>query len=195
MMSKSKSPEDKLEPHDQSGGYGQPPEAARFKQGQSGNPRGRPRNRRREAPYEAVLGQMVTIREEGTERQVTAAEAFYLQMLKRGLEGNTAAARAAIAAIGQVKERQDAEEPLIVTIVRFDVDPGSVTPALEPLRMARKLDPYRDTARVALEPWIVEAALARLGKKRLSLDEQKVIVKATRTPGKVRWPSWWAIKP
>ena len=41
--------------------------------------------------------------------------------------------------------------------------PGSVTGALEPLRMARKLDRYRDTARMVLEPWIVEAALARLG--------------------------------
>jgi len=26
--------------------------------------------------------------------------------------------------------------------------------------MATKLDPYRETARMALEPWLVEAALA-----------------------------------
>jgi hypothetical protein len=26
--------------------------------------------------------------------------------------------------------------------------------------MAKKLDPYRETARIALEPWLVEAALA-----------------------------------
>jgi hypothetical protein len=26
--------------------------------------------------------------------------------------------------------------------------------------MARKLDPYRETARMALEPWLVETALA-----------------------------------
>ena len=41
--------------------------------------------------------------------------------------------------------------------------PGSVNGALEPLRMARKLDRYRETARMVLEPWIVEVALARLG--------------------------------
>jgi hypothetical protein len=29
------------------------------------------------------------------------------------------------------------------------------------LRMARKLDPYRETARMARQPWLVEAALAR----------------------------------
>ena len=28
--------------------------------------------------------------------------------------------------------------------------------------MAKKLDPYRETARMALEPWLVEAALACL---------------------------------
>jgi len=30
--------------------------------------------------------------------------------------------------------------------------------------MAKKLDPYRETARMVLEPWLVEAALARLGR-------------------------------
>ena len=43
-----------------------------------GNSAGRPRGRHREAPYEAVLGQMVTIREGGVERRVTADEAFLL---------------------------------------------------------------------------------------------------------------------
>jgi hypothetical protein len=35
---------------------------------------------------------------------------------------------------------------------------GSLSLALELLRMATKLDPYRETARLALEPWLVEAA-------------------------------------
>ena len=50
-----------------------------------------------EPPYEAVLGQMVTIREYGVERHVTAAEAFILYVAKKGLEGDSAAARAAMA--------------------------------------------------------------------------------------------------
>jgi hypothetical protein len=43
--------------------------------------------------------------------------------------------------------------------------------------MAKKLDPYRETARVALEPWLVEAALARLDRT-LSPADQRTIVKA-----------------
>ena len=74
-------------------GRGRPPAATRFRKGQSGNPRGRPRGRRRKAPYEAVLGQKVTVREDGSSRQMSAAEAFLLQVTRRGLEGDSAAAR------------------------------------------------------------------------------------------------------
>src|SRR5882757_9189049 len=86
-------------------GYRRPPRAARFTKGRSGNPAGRSRGRHREAPYEAVLGQMVTIREGGVERRVTADEAFLLQLTKRGLEGDGPATRAALAAIEEVTER------------------------------------------------------------------------------------------
>ena len=68
----------------------------------------------------------------------------------------------------------------------------SVVPALKPLHMARLHDGYRDSARVLLEPWLVEAALSRLGERRLSPEQQRTIVKASRTPHKVRWPEWWS---
>ena len=176
-------------------GYGRPPKATRFKKGQRANPKGRPRNRHLEPPYEAVLGQMVTIREEGKERQVTAAEAFILHMTKQGLEGDGAAGRAAMTEIGKARQaRTDRDGLGPPTIIIGSVRPGSVNKALEPLRMARKLDRYRKSARMALEPWIVEAALERLGDKRLSRPEQTKVVSAIRTPHKVNWPDWWEVR-
>jgi hypothetical protein len=53
---------------------------SRFRKGQSGNPRGRPKGSRHKAPYETVLGQTVTVREDGIPRQMTAAEAFLLHV-------------------------------------------------------------------------------------------------------------------
>lgn len=179
-------------PHDdEPKGYGKPPKSSQFRKGESGNPRGRPRGRRSEAPFEAVLGQMVTIRENGIERRVTAAEAFILHVTKQGLEGDGLAARAAMAAIAEARAARPDENDGIRRIVRSFVRPGSVTHAFEALRMGRKLDRYRETARMALEPWIVEMALGRLGERRLSAGERGSIVAATRTPGKVRWPGWW----
>jgi hypothetical protein len=96
--------------------------------------------------------------------------------------------------IEQARERHGVGQSEIDDIILVALAPGSVTSALEPLRMAKKLDPCRETARMALEPWLVEAALARLNRI-LSPAEQRTIVQATRTPHKVRWPEWWSEHP
>jgi hypothetical protein len=44
------------------------------------------------------------------------------------------------------------------------------------------------------EPWIVEAALDRL-RPILSPADQRIILKATRTPHSVKWPEWWSEHP
>ena len=176
-------------------GYGNPPQSSRFQKGRSGNPRGRPRNRRVHAPHEALLGQMVTVREDGRERRVTAAEAFLLHLTKRGLEGDNAAARASLAAIeaARVTSRHDA--PAISGIVSHYVEPGAVGVSLDALGMAVKLNRYSKDGYYKLQPWIVQAALNRLGGRMLTPEEQATVVNATRFPEKVVWPEWWTVGP
>jgi hypothetical protein len=48
--------------------------------------------------------------------------------------------------------------------------------------MTKILDPYGKTERMAPEPWLVEAALARLPQP-LSPADQRTVLNATRTHG------------
>lgn len=172
-------------------GYRRPPPASRFRKGQSGNPRGRPRNRHRQIPYDTVLGQMVTIREDGRERRVTAAEAFLLQLTRKGLAGDSAAARASLAAIETARAaRGPADSDAAVTcIVVMSYGIGCALRTLGLAIKRNRLD--RDKVRWELQPWIVEAALAKLGEHRLTDEEQREVWENTASPGKVTWPEWW----
>ena len=169
--------------------------ATRFKRVKAGIPKGRPRNRRREIPYDTLLGQMVTVREDGRERRVTAAEAFILQLTKKGLEGDSASARASLTAIETARAARIARgvgiEPMRVHIRIF-----GLSSAAEDLGMAvLRNQTSKEHVRLELKPWIVEAALARLGGRHLSIDEQQKVMESTRAPGKTRWPDWWSVRP
>ena len=174
-------------------GYGKPPTATRFRTGRSGNPKGRPKNRHKSVPYDAVLGQMVTIREDGRERRVTAAEAFLLQLTQKGLAGDSAAARDSLDAIENARSERGDDGQHIDAIILSAVSSGADA-ILEPLGLAKKKYPAdKKRVRWELNPWIVEVALGRLGDRRLTIAEQRELWAATRTPSKVKWPDWWEV--
>ena len=187
---------DEIDDAGNGGGYGNPPRSGRFVKGVSANPSGRPKGSKRLPPFEDILGQMMQITDEGITRRVPVEEALQRRLFDLALKGNNAAMRA-VEALEAEQTSNRAEDELvgIQTNIHF-ATPGNVTMALEPLKMGRILDRYRkENTRLVLEPWLVVAALDRLGDRRLSVDEQKEVLQATRTPKKVTWPDWWEVLP
>jgi len=175
-------------------GFGKPPRSTQFRKGVSGNPRGRPRGKKRDIPHDHLLGQMVTIREDGRERRVTAAEAFLLQLTKKGLEGCSASARASLASIEQARaSRRDQVDD--IQIIRLVFSSFGLCCVVEDLGMGVRVNrANKQHVRLELKPWIVQAAVDRMAPNQLSLEEQATVLVSTRTPEKVRWPSWWAAR-
>lgn len=71
-------------------GYGKPPKHTRFKKGQSGNSKGRPKGQKNmRTIVNSVLDRTVTITENGQTRPVKFLEAFVNQMAAKALNGST----------------------------------------------------------------------------------------------------------
>jgi hypothetical protein len=67
-------------------GYGKPPEATRFKPGQSGNPKGRPKGSKNlRTLFSEELRRSVILKENGKTRRVPKAEAIVKQVINKAL--------------------------------------------------------------------------------------------------------------
>jgi hypothetical protein len=74
-------------------GYCQPPKHTRFKAGQSGNPKGRPKGAKNEATiWRDIFARKVPIRDRGQVRKVSLLEAMLLKYTERALNGEAKAA-------------------------------------------------------------------------------------------------------
>ena len=73
-------------------GYGKPPVNTRFKPGQSGNPKGRPRGSKSFADLmRAALSETVQVREDGQLRHISRREAIIKSLIARALKGDARA--------------------------------------------------------------------------------------------------------
>jgi hypothetical protein len=69
-------------------GYGRPPVHTRFKPGQSGNPKGRPKGSKSpKAVLEEVLARPITIIEGGRRRTIKQVEAILMALAAKALRG------------------------------------------------------------------------------------------------------------
>lgn len=75
-------------------GYGKPPTHTRWKQGQSGNPKGRPRRTNDfDALLDLELGQTLRITEGGQQRTLTKLELFLKKLVHDAIQGDRHARR------------------------------------------------------------------------------------------------------
>lgn len=83
----------RLEPDDGDVGYGRPPRSHRFKAGQSGNPKGRPKGAKSEATIlTELLNRKISIRQDGKVRKITILEGILHKLAEDSLKGNTKSA-------------------------------------------------------------------------------------------------------
>ena len=76
-------------------GYGKPPKQSRFRKGQSGNPKGRPKaSRNIKTIARKVLNQPVPVTIDGKTRHVTSLEAMLEQMRRDAFKGDRYARKA-----------------------------------------------------------------------------------------------------
>ena len=81
--------EDEISDDEYEVGYGRPPKHTRFKPGQSGNPRGRPKKSKNvDALLERELDEVVTLQEGGQPIRITKREAIIKQFVNLAIKGN-----------------------------------------------------------------------------------------------------------
>jgi Family of unknown function (DUF5681) len=93
-------------------GYGRPPVSTRFKAGQSGNPKGKPKGRKKMgALLQDVLNERITIREGDKIRKVSRAEAAVRALIQKVLRADARAFATLIALIQQSGEFERDPQP------------------------------------------------------------------------------------
>jgi hypothetical protein len=92
-------------------GYGKPPQATRFKSGQSGNPSGRPKGTRNLATdLHEELNEKITVREGTATRSISKQRAVVKSLMNAALKGDTRATAQITALIDRTMEKVEREK-------------------------------------------------------------------------------------
>jgi hypothetical protein len=101
-------------------GFGKPPKSGRFKKGQSGNPKGRPKGSHNlTAIFQRTVFRQVKVNENGVTRKITRFEAVVLQLTNKAASGNVAAAKELIRWTEQIQQSAVRSMPMPSTSIHF----------------------------------------------------------------------------
>jgi hypothetical protein len=93
-------------------GYGKPPQGSRFKQGRSGNPKGRPKGSLNLATVlQRTLRETIVINENGRRKVVTKLEAAIAELVRKATSGDGHAIRYLCQLVTSAEERSVVVEP------------------------------------------------------------------------------------
>ena len=108
-------------PSDYQVGYGKPPRHSRFRKGQSGNPKGRPKASESFGRLaRRTFNERITIRENGERRTITKLQAALKQLANKAAAGDPRAIRDVLKLQPVLAQQEDAnDDKLTVQIVRF----------------------------------------------------------------------------
>jgi hypothetical protein len=176
-----------------------PPAVNRFRKGQSGNPRGRPKAgpRTPSSAFDIVLDRTLTLTRDGKPREVTLEEALQQRTYQDAIAGSRPAQRAVLKMIAKrerwlAANRAKSPQPRPLQMLFDPTDPHNADEALLLLGIAepdsRWHEPRDGRRGLLLQPWAVQLALSR-GRRPLSAQEVSEIKRCTRDAETLRWPA------
>ena len=106
-------------------GYGKPPRHSRFKKGQSGNPKGRPKGSQNAARLaRRILDEKVVVRENGRRIAITRREAMLKQLANKGIMGDLRSIREVLSLDAAGAEAERLAKPITrIELVALEPDP------------------------------------------------------------------------
>jgi hypothetical protein len=169
--------------------------ATRFKSGQSGNPKGRPRKPKPPPPSPfAILDELLTVHEPDSVSELPLEDAMLIKTYQLAIKGGRRAQKKIVKMIlEREKLRLKSHPPRSPLITRrIEEDPENALEALEILGIASRRaslseGDYRSEY-LRLERWAVEAALGRRNFKELSDSDIQFIRNWTHDGDAVKWP-------
>ena len=106
---------------DEAVGYGRPPISTRFKKGQSGNPRGRPKGSLNVASaLRKAMREKVVISEHGKRKTITKLEASSKQLVNQAASGKSPALRYLFELAQQIEKREDQSPDSCASLSEID---------------------------------------------------------------------------
>jgi Family of unknown function (DUF5681) len=93
-------------------GYGKPPRHTRFRKGQSGNPRGRPRGSKNlKTLLSDALNEPVVVAENGGRRKITKREAIVTQLVNRSATADWRAVKILLDILREIESQTEPASP------------------------------------------------------------------------------------